>query len=411
MILIQKYEHDSLFKGENNFSDKHWKALLKLNEVHQGKYFDVLHNGIKLNHYVGVIQVANLIIEIHPKADRDGENSQWKGVLLQMLQACGRLSPSTSGAARVSRQNLNLLEVYFELFLNEVQGLLRKGLIKKYRSRTQNMNALKGKLEFAGNIQRNLVHKERFYTTHQVYDTNHFLHHVLWEALEVIEQFTKGTNLYDHCRRVMLDFPEVSQKRITAQQLESIVLDRKSRPYAEAIKIARLILLNYSPDISGGREQMISLLFNMNELWEEYVLVQLRRHSETLEEPYKIEGQDTKTFWGSNYLKPDIVIEKGDHTYIIDTKWKVPSSPSASIADLRQMYAYNRFWDAKKVMLLYPGANKNTSYKSFETDEYHPNNEMDPFQHQCKLGFVDVVDASGKLVSIAEDIFQQLQFE
>jgi 5-methylcytosine-specific restriction enzyme subunit McrC len=75
------------------------------------------------------------------------------------------------------------------------------------------------------------------------------------------------------------------------------------------------------------------------------------------------------------------------------------------------MYAYNRFWDAEKVMLLYPGAKKNTSYKSFETNEYHPNTKMDPFQHQCKMGFVDVVDESGALVSIAEDIFNQLEFQ
>ena len=174
-----------------------------------------------------------------------------RGVLLQMLQACGKLKASTAGAANVNRQNLNLLEVYFELFLSEVSQLIRQGLVKKYRKETNNVKALKGSLQFAGNIRYNVVHKERFYTKHQVYDHDHLLHQILFRALEILEQFCKGTYLFDTCKRVLMDFPEVDKISVGKQQLDRIILNRKTASYSYALEIARLIILNYSPDIAS----------------------------------------------------------------------------------------------------------------------------------------------------------------
>ncbi|WP_231632516.1 McrC family protein [Mangrovimonas sp. TPBH4] len=391
--IISVFEHQRLYVGEKGFKQLHLDALLKLNEYHEGKYFEPISKGIKFNQYVGVIQVDGLTIEINPKADKDDEDSRWKGVLLKMLQACGRLKAESSGAAHVKRQHLNLLEVYFELYLQEVEGLVRKGLVKQYRKQTQNTKALKGKLEFAGHIRNNVIHKERFYTTHQVYDTDHILHHILHNALSIVAQFTRGTRLNDFSNRVMLNFPEVEKKTITVQQLNSIQLDRKSGGYSYALELARLIILNYSPDISGGKEKMLSLLFDMNELWEEYILKQLQKACEGSE--IKVSGQESKSFWGSNSLRPDVVLRKRNKTFIIDTKWKRPLNSSASVGDLRQMYAYCRFWDAERALLLYPGKMSDNKFKRYNTDDYskdHEDNHME-MDHQCKMGFVSVLNS------------------
>lgn len=388
---ISVFEHQRLFVGEQNFKQIHLDALLKLNEYHNGNYFEPIAKGVKFNQYVGVIQVDGLTIEIHPKADKEDDDRKWKGVLIKMLKACGKLKAETNGAAHVRRQHLNLLEVYFELFLLEVEGLVRKGLIKKYRRQTHNTKALKGKLEFAGHLRHNVIHKERFYTTHQVYDSNHFLHQVLQKALSIVSQFTKGTSLQDVASRVELNFPEVDYETITAQQLNTIKLNRKTSSYKEALELARLIILNYSPDISNGKEKMLSLLFDMNELWEQYVLKQVQKAS------YKtdmlVSGQESRSFWGNNSLRPDIVLRKGNKTYVIDTKWKRPQRNSASVDDLRQMYAYCRFWNAEKAMLLYPGDFKTNRFQVFETDDYSVGQAgILKIDHQCKMGFVSVLN-------------------
>ena len=148
---ITVYEHDRLTTDHASFSTRHLNALWKLNEYHNFDYFDPIPSGVKFKQYVGIIQVDGLCIEILPKTDKDNSAADWKGLLLQMLKACGHLKATSAGAANVKRQHLNLLEVYFELFLSEVETLIHRGLTKKYRKKTGNVKALKGKLEFAGN--------------------------------------------------------------------------------------------------------------------------------------------------------------------------------------------------------------------------------------------------------------------
>ncbi|GAK95503.1 hypothetical protein JCM19294_2285 [Nonlabens tegetincola] len=406
---ISVFEHQRLYVGQDGFRNTHLNALLKLNEYHNGNYFEPIANGIKFNQYVGVIQVDGLIIEIHPKADKDDDDNKWKGVLLKMLQACGKLKANSSGVANVKRQNLNLLEVYFELYLDEVEGLLRKGLIKQYRKQSKNTKALKGKLEFAGHLRKNLVHKERFYTTHQSYDRNHYLHQVLSKALAIVIQFTNGSRLQDLANRVKLNFPEVDSITVTPKQLNELQLNRKSASYKDALELARLIILNYSPDISRGKEKMLSLLFDMNELWEAYILKQLQKVSISL--GIDVSGQESKSFWGNNSLRPDIVLRANEKTYIIDTKWKRPNRSAASVNDLRQMYTYCRFWDAERAMLLYPGNYSENKFKAYLTDDYSmgDNNNSLEIQHHCKMGFISVLGGDGSLnESLGQEIIEMV---
>ena len=398
--VITVFEHDKLTReGCPALNERHLKALLRLNEFHNFDYFEPIHNGIRLKQYVGIIQVDHLTIEILPKTDKNTSSANWKRFLLSMLKACGRIKAYSTGFASVKKQNLNLLDVYFDLFLSEVEGLLRRGLVKKYRKKTGNLSVLKGRLKFAGNIRENAIHKERFYTSHQVYDHNHLLNQVIACALNIVEGFSSGNYLYDRCKRALFGFPETSSVRFTKKQLDGIVLNRKTRPYADALSLAKLIILNYSPDISAGREKMISLLFDMNKLWEEFVFVEIKRALSGSE--FVVRGQDSRPFIGHNFLKPDITIaHKSDpnRVYVIDTKWKQPKGRSSSVSDLRQMYAYGRFWNAKKTILLYPGESSSSGFDDYRTEDYFLGGGVfSKIVHTCRSGYVSVVDENGFL--------------
>jgi len=391
-LNIQVFEHESLRIGQKGFEEAHWNALIKLNELHDGKYFGIIHKGIKFSEYVGVIQVNNATIEILPKVDKS-EDTDWKSVLIAMMKACKKLNPKSHGDANVSKQNLSLLELYFDMYLNEVNQLMRKGLIKQYRKESKNVKALKGKLEFANHLRENLIHKERFYTNHQVYDKDHLVHQILAKAIGVIKSLSKGSFVYDKCLRTELSFPEVSDISVNYSLFERLSLNRKTQPYEKALDIARLILLNYSPDIRGGKEKMLALLFDMNTLWEEYVLRMLQKASKS-HKGMLVTGQAKKRFWETRTVRPDIVIKYNDETIIIDTKWKRITNNKASIEDLRQMYVYNKYWGAKKSMLLYPKGDleKQNVVGTYYTDV---ENEKDP-ENSCEIGYLDVIK-DGKL--------------
>ncbi|MGO3183605.1 MAG: McrC family protein [Aequorivita sp.] len=388
---IQVFEHQTLYYGRGDasmgFTQKHFEALAKLNMLHDNKYFTLVNKGIKFSQYVGVIQIDTLTVEILPKADKATESTTvWRNVLIEMLRVTRKLKVNQVGQADVNKQNIHLLDIYFDWFMREVEILIRQGLIKRYYKETKNVTALKGKLEFAGHISKNLIHKERFYTTHQIYDKDHEIHQILNLALMVIEQLSKGSYLYAKCKRVQLDFPEVSSIKCTATTFDKLKLNRKSQPYEKALGIARLIILNYAPNISSGSERMLALLFDMNSLWEEYILVQLKKAC--INTTYTVTGQQTKNFWGNMSLRPDIVIKQGDCTkVIIDTKWKQIEGNKPSTNDLRQMYVYNDHWNSKFSILLYPGAHQTDIFRR----EFHfPD-------HSCGVLKVNVLAEDGKL--------------
>lgn len=388
---IQVFEHQTLYYGRAYkgvaFTQKHFEALAKLNMLHDNKYFTLVNKGVKFSQYVGVIQIDTLTIEILPKADKSSEDTTvWRNILIEMLRATRKLKVNQVGQADVNKQNIHLLDIYFNWFLREVETLIRQGLIKRYYKETKNVSALKGKLEFAGHISKNLIHKERFYTTHQIYDKDHQIHQILNLALTVIEQLSKGSYLYAKCKRVQLDFPEVSSIKCTATTFDKLKLNRKSQPYEKALEIARLIILNYAPNISSGSERMLALLFDMNSLWEEYILVQLKKACDGTS--YSVLGQQSQAFWGSMNLRPDIIIKIGDVTQvIIDTKWKQIEGNKPSTNDLRQMYVYNDHWESKFSILLYPGAEQTPIYYS----------KFSYPDHFCGILKINVLDAAGKL--------------
>lgn len=404
MPPINVYEHGRLLIGEKGFTRHHWKSFVKLNTLHDDKYFKVLHNGLKFKHYVGVIQVKGLLVQIHPKADKDQDDDNWQEVLLEMLKACGKVKANATDNAKLKKQQINLLEVYFDYFLRELEILMRQGLVKKYRKNTSNVSALKGKLDFAGQIRENLIHQERFYTTHQVYDRDHLLHQIIWYALSIISQLSSGTNLKDRCRRVELAFPEITEQIPTNQQLISFKLDRKTAPYSRVFELAKFIILNYSPDINHGDERMIALLFNMNELWEAYVVKKLKEYtSKDTESNWKVESQSSKLFYGSTRsIRPDIVLRNETETIVIDTKWKRPYNKKASIADLRQMYTYGRFWKAKKLVLLYPGSKYDSGFEEYP-------NQNDEETHTCKIARVSVLDGKKLDTAMAKNIINLIE--
>lgn len=393
------------------FDEKLLKAFQHYHQQNDDTpYFSLINQGVQFNSYVGAIRMGKTTVEVLPKADRNPQKNDqilWQAVLLDMLKSCHLLTAKQSSEANLKLKSNSILEMYFELFINELEQLLRRGLIKKYRKKVGNRNALKGALQFSDHIQKNLVHKEKFYVRYTDYDQNHFLHQILHEAIIIIQQFNTSPLLLDRIGRILLDFPEVKRMKVRKDNFKRIRPNRKNDPYQLALQIAELILLNYRPDIQSGQRNLIALMFDMNVLWEEYIFRLLRRYCP---EGFEVSGQSSKKFWSGIRVRPDVVIKNNEgETFVIDTKWKIVESNKPSVQDLRQMYTYNHLWGAKKSILLYPGVGR----KESDFVPYNPSiftNQTD--NHACRVGFIDVLKyhslANGKQ-NFAEEIFKKLE--
>lgn len=394
MNFIQVFEYQKLKYDENqDFKKHHFDAMVLFNEKNQNKYYTIVHKGVLFNSYVGVIQIGGLTIEILPKADKDNSDSEeikkrWQSVLLNMLKVCKHIQVDTISETNLSKKFNSILEVYFEMYLNELESLIKKGLIKKYRRIQSNQNALKGKLVFSQNIQKNLIHKERFYCEHQLYDKDHLIHQILFRGLLILKDLTNN-KLKDKLNRILFQFQDYQQVMINKNHFEKLVKDRKTQPYLKVIDIAKMIILNYSPNLNSGNDNMLTLLFDMNKLWEEYIYRILQKHKPT---GYEVSFQNSDKFWEHKTIRPDIVItNEQDENFVIDTKWKIVTANNPSDDDLKQMFTYNLHWEAQKTLLLYPKIEQEDSHFG----EFHYNK----LKLKCKIGFLKIHNSSNILDS------------
>jgi len=413
--LLQVFEHQTLCIGDEfngyTFSKKHFHALARYSEKHGGKYYKLLFNGVKFSHYVGAIQIGHLTIEILPKADKkeNADANQWHDVLMDMLKECRLIKVETLASARLQLRTNSILELYFEIFLREIEKLLRKGLFRSYRKVAGNVKFLKGKLIFHKNIQKNFAHQERFYAEYQQYDYDHLLNRILRSALDVLETLVLSPSLLSRVKEMKMYFPKARKRKFTERDFIQFTNNRKTSSYQTALEIARLLVLNFSPDLRGGKHHLLAIMFDMNVLFEEYVFRQLKRLENA---DLEVKRQQRKPFFQRRKIQPDIVLTYFGKQYVLDTKWKVMRNAKPSMTDLKQIYVYNKYFKAERSLLLYPNVYE---IKNLPPIPYHPTEKFPSKLKEndeimfCQICFLDIKLENKLNRNLGKDILRTLQ--
>lgn len=413
--LIQVYEYDRLVVGKEyeaegrivKFRQSHLDTLAKYITANQGcQFYTLYYDRVKFNQFVGVIQVDDLTIEVLPKTDRHDtkDKERWQQALIQMLHISLQVEAKTTTTASINIKKLNVLEAYLVLFLEEVSKLMRAGLVKKYRNNISNQTTLKGRLLVHQHVTRNIVHAERFYVNHQVYDRDNIYNSILREALDCINQLSVSSVVRNNCSTILLDFPQCRNVSISEKLFSQLRYDRKTRAYKTAIQLAKIILLNYHPDLKGGRNNILAIMVDMNLLWENYIYFSLKKSCNRSDRKIRVQPQQKRPFWQHSNswplkLKPDLFVEgiyEGKPgRFILDTKWKYQSKPS--VEDIRQMYAYNQFFETEQSYLLYPDKLEDSGVTKHPGDFYRPGTNRADSELKCGLMYADLMDEDGKL--------------
>jgi 5-methylcytosine-specific restriction enzyme subunit McrC len=380
---LRLFEHGKLHVTESGegIRPHEFDALVRFNDRHGGEYFAVGHKHIKARQFVGYVEVGELSIEILPKADRNGSESNdvWSTGLLEMLRiALGlRLDQLPSASQQVSRNRL--LDLIAQAYVAELELLLREGLAKGYRTTQSNGCVFRGRLKIAEHLRDNVARADRFFVEYQTFDRDIAINQLLAAALEVLSWSAMSPSIGCTVEACLGRFPEVRLARATNDAFDRIQLTRATQRYATALVYARMILSSQGPQLKTGDERVFALLFDMNALWERYIAVLVRRAAP---ENLAVSTQERCLFWtpqghGVRKVKPDIVVRErvdrdpGKTLLVIDTKWKVPSNGLPSDDDLKQMFVYNELLGGARSMLLYPATSKSFSASGMYASKQH----------------------------------------
>lgn len=395
---IQVFEHQRIKINQQFkttiFEARDFEAFTRLPP---NKFFSLTHKGVQFKQYVGALQVGTLLVEILPKTDQlEQETQLWSSFLLDMLRYCQLLRYESMSTASLRTLQHSILELYYELLLQEVAALLHQGLYKTHRSVLANRGALKGQIHFAKQIAHNLIHKERFYTTAADLSFQNPFNQTIYAALQLLQRSNLPFELDTLLQQIQLQFP--AQSSSTNWQQQPFQYNRQNQHYRKAIQIAQLLLQHQRPDLQQGQDPLIAILFDMNLLFEEYLFRQLQRAAVP---SIRLRRQYSVPFWKRRYIRPDILLEYNGKTVVLDTKWKHLPSAKPPMQDIQQAFVYGQYFKAHQTVLIYP---KTTPTQSNASSPFLLKNRLP--SSNCSIHFVEIIK-NGKLnLDIGKDIIQ-----
>ena len=284
-----------------------------------------------------------------------------------MLRSMKDFSGKTAANANLNPENMNLYEIFINLYIQEVRRLVKNGIKSSYLNQEENLNVYKGKLLVNEHLKQNIVHKERFYVAFDEYQANCPQNRLIKSTLLKLQQLTGSAQNSKEIRQLLVSFELVEPSKNYEKDFSKVVIDRTTKCYEVLLKWSKVFLKNKSFSMFSGTESARALLFPMEKVFEAYVAKNLKKRLNQAGWDVSIQDKGYylfDTLNGEKYqkfaLRPDLVITRPDESIIIlDTKWKSlinnkKANYGISQADMYQMYAYAKKYQASEVWLLYP---------------------------------------------------------
>ena len=331
------------------------------------KYKD---GGLAASKYVGVVTTKRgTVVEILPKIDLGGEpdpdHETTRCLLLRMLRSWRRFEkvPTLPESGIRAMRRFPMLEVFVRQFLTNLNTLTRGGLARRYVPVEENLPHLRGRLLFREQIRENLVNQARFYVAHDELSVNRPANRLIHSALTRLTPLVRDTENRRLMQQMRVGFADVPRSDNPHADWQRHQVDRSMPHYGPVMQWVGLFLLGHGLVTLSGRHRNLSMLFPMEQVFEDFVTHSFRRYQSdyrvTAQGPQKplasLDGRD------AFMMKPDISLRKGARVaFILDAKWKNLDTsfdaPRHGIdqADLYQLYAYAKGYDCNAVALVYP---------------------------------------------------------
>ena len=313
--------------------------------------------GLKAAQVVGILQTPDAALEILPKIDGQGDNSIRK-VLVRMLAVAWDLDVTHGELATLETQRNDFLECFIRLFAERLLAAVRRGLPRRYLVHTEDLALLRGKLDVVRQLTHLSVRPDRLACRFDELSENTPLNRVLKAAVWRLSRITRSASNARRLAELLSRFESVGD---TSRPLrEPVRMDRTNTAFHGLYRLARFFLSgDWQSTTSGNTMTGFSLLFPMNDLFEEFVG---RTMTRTLAFPVHLQHWGRHALISENgplfALRPDIVVDGVDGPIVLDTKWKRLEPGDAKIgvkgSDVYQMLAYAHAYEAQRLALIYP---------------------------------------------------------
>ena len=316
---------------------------------------------VKATHYAGILVLSNHVIKIKPKIN----NANFFGMLKYALKL-PNIDPKKQYLAT---EKYDFWEILVEIFLGHLNIIFQRNLYSDYIETEDNLNFIRGKIDFTQHILQNFDRPDKFYCRFTEFTRNVLENRLIKTTLYKLI-FGSQYNIFPPEMKERLNdfyrkfnFADVISANLL-QSFNLITYTQLNYRYEPILKICEFLLREQALDLEKtGSKLGFQLMVNMDTLFEQFIGNMLERKN------FDILYQKP-VYWPKIKEKPhypDFIVRKNrKDVLILDTKYYAEDQKKKKddvilagrrvpIANIAQMVFYSNSTGIKKLSLLYPG--------------------------------------------------------
>lgn len=330
---------------------------------------------VRARSWVGVIRLETVELRVVPKLAGDQLG------LVRLIQAVSGIDAlrRLDADATLDAAGDSLLELVALLFADELERLMRRGLLSGYVEKEDELAMVRGRILADRQVLRRFGRLDRVHCRYDELEHDVDENRLLLAALRAVTRHVHSADIHRRLARMRLVLEPVCDLHgvDTRELRQAISYDRLNAHYETAHQLANLILdgLGVEDLFSGGSTRIFAFMIDMSLLFERFVekVVSWALPSKEFTVSRQASSSSIVRFAETRkpYAKviPDLVVtrrEPGGSSLPIDAKYKLYDLKKIDQGDLYQAFLYSFAWGTKSregtgvvppaAVLLYPAS-------------------------------------------------------
>lgn len=404
VLTIREWDEISLntlqdLRSDEDIAQKDFDSLFYLLQYDGNAPAFLSYNHMKkcfrvINNRVGIISLTTgLTIEILPKIGSIEEACELLNKMIIVYWRSKKILP-INVATPAQLIHKSPVELLITLFITQCAVIVRRGLAREYHDYEEPRNYIRGKINFTRQSLESVAIP--IHLKFQEYEKDRAENRLLKEGLIKANRLTKEQSVRLLAEKLLFHFEDIIRPTNISKDFNSWTRKggRDLLHYKGIKPLTELLLKDESPSPIPNKssEMPFSLLFSMDELFEDYIDYYLKQTGIQVESQKRyrkfIKYGTDEVF----ALTPDFLLSKdGSNKIVADAKWKSLNNINQSKEnyfgvqreDLYQLFTYIRYYsnENRQALIIYPKTEFFTEKRDLEF--LHENEKLTLIPFDC----------------------------
>lgn len=230
-----------------------------------------------------------------------------------------------------TEQFRQLPDLFAKALINGLRVLFKRGLDQIYQEQAQEIEGIKGKLEWSVTLKANCLWRQRTVCQFDEFSANHVVNQILAATVQqLLGVTTLDKDLKTELKQLQRMFPPLPRIALNQFAFQRVQLRRDQRLYHFLLHVCRIIADNLLPTETAGRCLFVDFRRDerkMNRVFESFLF----RFYQKEQVEYWVRREQIRWQWEASrdpqhlsylpLMETDLTLESNAHKIIIDAKY------------------------------------------------------------------------------------------